>query len=221
MWDVSRRASAPASSSGCSRCSSRWTSRSSSRSSACRSRHSRSVRPSSTCSLARSRSRSSRRSTSGRSDAAVIGVVALPWAVAVFLAHLSTTEKIDLGTSLVDAAVGLAANALGLSYLAPAALARHTEPAPSRRRVLIGGAAIAAVAALGGLPLSRALPALGTRLGNLPSAARHLVQAATLAPADADIDALAGITPRVTANEDHYVVDTTLVKPRVDIATWR
>ena len=29
------------------------------------------------------------------------------------------------------------------------------------------------------------------------------------------------MTPRITANEDHYVVDTTLVKPRVDVAQWR
>ncbi|MDP9282044.1 MAG: molybdopterin-dependent oxidoreductase [Chloroflexota bacterium] len=156
-----------------------------------------------------------------RGDAAVIGAVAAPWIVAVILGQLFAGEKIDLGTSVVDAAVGLAANALGLSYLAPAALARDTEPMPSRRRVLLGGAAIAAVAALGGLPLSRTIAVAGSRLGNLPSAARHLVQAVTLTPPDSDIDALAGITPRITANDDHYTVDTTLVKPRVDIATWK
>jgi DMSO/TMAO reductase YedYZ molybdopterin-dependent catalytic subunit len=156
-----------------------------------------------------------------RGDASVLGAVAAPWIVAVVLGQLFAGEKIDLGTSVVDAAVGLAANALALSYLAPAALARETEPVPSRRRLLLGGAAVAAVAALGGLPLSRALPVAGARLGNLPSIARHLIQAVTLAPADPDVDALAGITPRVTANEDHYTVDTTLVKPRVDIATWR
>src|SRR3982074_2908327 len=92
---------------------------------------------------------------------------------------------------------------------------------PSRRGGLLGGAALAALAALGGLPLSRTLAVAGSRLGNLPSAARHLIPAVTLAPADTEIDALAGITPRVTANEDHYTVDTTLVKPRVDIATWK
>ena len=156
-----------------------------------------------------------------RSDAAVLGVVAAPWIIGVVLGQIFAADKIDLGTSVVDAAVGLAANALGLSYLAPAALARDAEAAPSRRRVLLGGAAVAAVAALGGLPLSRAIPVAGSRLGNLPSMARHLVQAVTLAPADPEIDALAGITPRITANEDHYTVDTTLVKPRVDIATWK
>ena len=156
-----------------------------------------------------------------RGDASVLAAVAAPWIIGVLLGQLFAGEKIDLGTSVVDAAVGLAANALAISYLAPAALARDAEAAPSRRRVLLGGAALAAVAALGGLPLSRTLAVAGSRLGNLPSAARHLIQSVTLAPADADLDALAGTTPRITANEDHYTVDTTLVKPRVDIATWK
>src|SRR5438309_7330692 len=156
-----------------------------------------------------------------RGDASVLGAVAAPWILGVILGQLFAGEKIDLGTSVVDAAIGLAANALAISYLAPAALARDAEAAPSRRRVLLGGAALAAVAALGGLPLSRTLAVAGSRLGNLPSAARHLIQSVTLAPADPDIDALAGITPRITANEDHYTVDTTLVKPRVLIDDWR
>src|SRR5712692_911093 len=144
-----------------------------------------------------------------RGDASVLAAVAAPWIIGVILGQL------------FDAAVGLAANALAVSYLAPAALARDAEAAPSRRRVLLGGAALAAVAALGGLPISRTLAVAGSRLGNLPSAARHLIQSVTLAPADPDIEALAGTTPRITANEDHYTVDTTLVKPRVDIATWK
>ena len=156
-----------------------------------------------------------------RSGTAVLAAVATPWAAAVLLAQLFAAEKIDLGTSVVDAGIGLVANALALAYLAPAALAQDAEPMPSRRRILLGGAALGAVAALGGLSLSRALPIAGTRLGNIPAQARRLVQAATLTPADAAIDALAGITPRVTSNEDHYTVDTTLVKPRVDVETWR
>jgi DMSO/TMAO reductase YedYZ molybdopterin-dependent catalytic subunit len=159
--------------------------------------------------------------SSQRSDRAVLGMIAAPWIVAVVLGQLFAAEKIDLATSLVDAAVGLATNALALSYLAPAALARDTEPVASRRRALIGGAAVAAVAALGGLTLTRAGPIAGARLGNLPAMARRLVQAVTLAPADPEIDATPGITPRITSNEDHYTVDTTLVKPRVDIATWK
>jgi DMSO/TMAO reductase YedYZ molybdopterin-dependent catalytic subunit len=159
--------------------------------------------------------------SSRRGGATVIGAVAVPWIAAVVLGQLFAAEKIDLGSSVVDAAVGLAANGLALAYLAPAALARDAQPSPSRRRVLLGGAAAAVVAALAGLPLSRALVGAGARLGDLPSVARHLVQAVTLAPPDPEIDALVGITPRITPNEEHYTVDTTLVKPRVDIATWR
>jgi DMSO/TMAO reductase YedYZ molybdopterin-dependent catalytic subunit len=159
--------------------------------------------------------------SSERSDRAVFAAVATPWTAAVLLAQLFAAEKIDLGTSLIDAGVGLVANAIALAYLAPAALAQDAEPMPSRRRILLSGAALGAVAALGGLSLSRALPIAGTRLGNIPAQARRLVQAAMLTPADPAIDALAGITPRVTSNEDHYTVDTTLVKPRVDIETWR
>src|SRR5687768_3065729 len=109
-----------------------------------------------------------------RSDPAVLGTIAAPWIVAVILGQLFAAEKIDLGTSLVDAAVGLAANALALSYLAPAALARETEPVSSRRRVLLGGAAVAAVAALGGLALTRAIPFVGSSLCNVPYIARRL-----------------------------------------------
>src|SRR5439155_1511158 len=113
-----------------------------------------------------------------------------------------------LDVAFLVSLVGLPFTPFALGYFAPAALARDAEAAPSRRRVLLGGAALAAVAALGGLPLSRTLAVAGSRLGNLPSTARHLIQSVTLAPANPDIDALAGITPRVTANEDHYTVDT-------------
>src|SRR5438874_895740 len=53
------------------------------------------------------------------------------------------------------------------------------------------------------------------------AAARRLRARAEIPPADPAIEALAGITPRITANEDHYVVDTTLVKPRVLVDEWR
>src|SRR5687767_6714428 len=95
--------------------------------------------------------------SSQRNDASVMGAVAAPWIVALVLGQLFAAEKIDLGTSLVDAAVGLVVHALALAYLGPAALAREAEPVPSRRRFLLGGAAVAAIAALGGLPLSQAL----------------------------------------------------------------
>ena len=156
-----------------------------------------------------------------RRGAAVVGAVAAPWVTAVVLGALVAGQRIDLGTSVVDAAVGLAVNALGLAYLAPASLDRSTAPAPDRRRVLLGGAGAAVLIALGGLPLSKALSSLGTQIGGVVSSARNLKEPATIPPADAVIDAVEGITPRITANEDHYTVDTTLVKPRVDVETWK
>jgi len=155
-----------------------------------------------------------------RRDSVVATVTAAPWVGAVVLGALVAGQRIDLGTSIVDAAIGLAVNALTLAFLAPASLERSTAPAPDRRRVLMGSAGAAVLIALGGLPLSRALSSLGTQNGGVVSAARHLKEPATIPPADPAIDAL-GITPRITANEDHYTVDTTLVKPRVDVETWK
>ena len=156
-----------------------------------------------------------------RRDRAVVALVAAPWVGAVALAQLFAPLRIDLATSVIDAGVGLATNALALSWLAPASLDRTPEPAPSRRRVLIGAAGIAALFAIGALPLSRVLANAGTRIGGVATQARRLVERASIPPADAAIDALPGITTRITPSEDHYTVDTTLVKPRVDIASWR
>jgi len=159
--------------------------------------------------------------TAGRRDGSVIAAVAAPWAIAVVLGQLFAPLRIDLVTSVIDACVGLATNAVALAYLAPASLDRDVAPAPARRRVLMSGAGLAALIAIGALPLSKVLSSAGSGLGNIPQAARKLAQRASIPAADAAIDAVVGITPRITANEDHYTVDTTLVKPRVDTATWK
>jgi DMSO/TMAO reductase YedYZ molybdopterin-dependent catalytic subunit len=156
-----------------------------------------------------------------RSDTAVIAVVAAPWAIAVALGALVAGQRIDLGTALTDAAVGVAVNALALAFLAPASLDRTSVPAPERRRVLIGGAGAAALVAFAGLPLSRTVASVGMQIGNVVQSARHLKERAAIPAADAAIDAIPGITARLTPTEAHYTVDTTLVKPRVDIATWK
>ena len=154
-------------------------------------------------------------------DRTVLAAVAAPWALAFALGQLFAAQRIDTGTSLIDSAVGLAANALALAFLAPSALDRDAAPAPGRRGVLVGGAAVAGLVALGGLPLSRTLASVGAKIGDVAQSARHLVERAEIPGADPAIDAVAGITPRITPTEDHYTVDTTLVKPRVDIARWK
>src|SRR5437867_7037297 len=77
----------------------------------------------------------------------------------------------------------------------------------------------AVVLGVGLLPWIAAVGAGG--LGNVTTVARRLRTRADIPAADPGVDALPGITPRITANEDHYVVDTTLVKPRVLIEEWR
>jgi DMSO/TMAO reductase YedYZ molybdopterin-dependent catalytic subunit len=154
-------------------------------------------------------------------DVAVAAAVAGPWVVAVALGQLFAPLRIDFATSLIDAAVGIMANSLALAFLAPASLSNDAAPAPERRRALLTGAGIAAAVAIGALPLSRVLAGAGRQIGGVAQAARTLTQHATIPPADATIDATVGATPRITANEDHYTVDTTLVKPRVDIAQWK
>ena len=155
-----------------------------------------------------------------RSNAAVIATVAAPWAIAVGLGAIVAGQRIDFGTSLIDGSAGVAVNALALAFLAPASLDRSAAPPPDRRRVLLGGAGVAVLAALAGLPLSRALASVGTQIGNVTQSARHLKEKASIPAADPAVDAISGVTARLTATEDHYTVDTTLVKPRVDIARW-
>ncbi len=156
-----------------------------------------------------------------RRSGPVLALVALPWTGALVLGQLFASAKIDLATSVIDGGVGLVVNALALAYLAPASLTRETVPMPDRRRGLGLLAALAGLAAIGALPLSRVFAGAGSRLGGVPMRARNLVQRAALASPDPALEPIAGLTPRITANADHYVIDTALVKPRVDVATWR
>jgi DMSO/TMAO reductase YedYZ molybdopterin-dependent catalytic subunit len=159
-----------------------------------------------------------------RRTTVVLGVGLLPWVAAFVLARVFSPLRIEPVTSLIDAAVGAAVFLGALAYILPSALDRSTETGPAspgRRRALLGTAAVAAAIAIVSLPLSRIAAVGSGGLGNITSAARRLRTRADIPPADPAIDALPGITPRITANEDHYVVDTTLVKPRVLIDEWR
>lgn len=156
-----------------------------------------------------------------RGDRAVLVTAAAPWVVAVVLAQVFAPLRIDLATSVMDAAAGLATNAIVLAYLVPASLARERGASPDRRRILLWGAAGATVAAIAALPLSRVFAGVGPKVGDAPLTPRGLVRRAAVPTPDPAVDAIAGITPRITPNDRHYTVDTTLVKPRVDVATWK
>jgi DMSO/TMAO reductase YedYZ molybdopterin-dependent catalytic subunit len=155
-----------------------------------------------------------------RRDRVVLATVAAPWAIAVALGQLFAPLRIDFATSVIDAGVGIAASAIALAFLTPASFDR-AAPAPVRRRVLLSGAGVAALVAIGALPLSRILSSAGGQIGNIPQTARRLAQRPAIPAGDPSLDAITGVTPRITANEDHYTVDTTLVKPRVDAAAWK
>jgi DMSO/TMAO reductase YedYZ molybdopterin-dependent catalytic subunit len=161
---------------------------------------------------------------SRRRTAVVLGVALLPWVAAFGLARIFAPQRIEPVTSLIDAAVGAAVFLAALAFILPSALDRSAdaEPAsPGRRRALLGTAAIAAAIAIVSLPLSR-VAAIGTGgLGGVAMAARRLRTRVDIPAPDPAVDALPGITPRITANADHYTVDTTLVKPRVLIDEWR
>jgi DMSO/TMAO reductase YedYZ molybdopterin-dependent catalytic subunit len=159
-----------------------------------------------------------------RRTSAVLGVGLLPWVAAFVLARVFSPQRIEPVTSLIDAAVGAAVFLVALAFILPSAEQRSADmkPAsPGRRRALLGAAAIAAAVAILSLPLSRIAAVGAGGLGNVVMAARRLRTRAEIAPADPAVDALPGITPRITANEDHYTVDTTLVKPRVLLDEWR
>jgi DMSO/TMAO reductase YedYZ molybdopterin-dependent catalytic subunit len=161
---------------------------------------------------------------SRRRTAVVLGVGLLPWVAAFGLARIFAPQRIEPVTSLIDAAVGAAVFLAALAFILPSALDRSAElePAsPGRRRALLSTAAIAAAVAIVSLPLSR-VAAIGTGgLGGVAMAARRLRTRVDIPAPDPAVDGLPGITPRITANADHYTVDTTLVKPRVLIDEWR
>jgi len=161
---------------------------------------------------------------SRRRTVAVVGVGLLPWVAAFVFARIFSPQRIEPVTSLIDAAVGAAVFLAALAFILPSALDRpaDNEPAsPGRRRALLGTAAVAAGIAIVSLPLSRIAAVGSGGLGDVAMAARRLRTRADIPAPDPAVDALAGITPRITANENHYVVDTTLVKPRVLLDEWR
>src|SRR5438445_1781844 len=159
---------------------------------------------------------------SRRRDSAVIALGLLPWVAAYGLARIFSPERIEPTTSLIDAAAGAATFLVALAFILPSATARdEIASSPTRRRALLGFAGLAAIVALAALPVSRIAGFGASALGNAPTTARRLRSRVEIPAADPAVDALPGITPRITANEDHYVVDTTLVKPRVDVAQWR
>ena len=157
-------------------------------------------------------------------DRTVLLVAALPWVGSVVLGQLFAPGVVDLYSVLVTSAAGALTYFAALQLLASVATyqpERSTaERSPSRRRVLYGAAAVSAIVALGSLGGGAAVRGLAKRAEGIPFIARRLRTKATPPAPLATFESLQDLTPRVTDNADHYVVDTTLIKPSVDATKW-
>ncbi|MBU6424280.1 MAG: molybdopterin-dependent oxidoreductase [Chloroflexi bacterium] len=150
---------------------------------------------------------------------AVVGLGALPWVVTVASAQVLAGKKVDLGADLFACAVGAAAFYAALAFLLAAE--RVATPATlARRRFLIGAVAAAGIVALGSTALGSTLRA-ADRVRSVALAIRHLRSKESVPPADPSFASIAHLTPRITSNADHYEVDEEIIKPLVDIATWK
>jgi len=159
-----------------------------------------------------------------RRDRTVLAIGALPWAASVVLGQLFAPGVVDLSSVLLTSSVGAVAYFVALQLLAGVATyqpARSTaERSPSRRRVLYGAAAISGLVALASLAGGSAFRALGKGAEGIPLVVRRLRTKVSPPAALPAFESIQTLTPRITANADHYTVDTTLIKPSVEIAKW-
>jgi DMSO/TMAO reductase YedYZ molybdopterin-dependent catalytic subunit len=170
---------------------------------------------------------------------ALLGMAAVRWSMTVaiagfigfavlgFIAALASPAASPT-TAIIVALVGAVVGIQALSFLLGAGgLATSpsgaTTPNWSRRGFLIraGGVAIASTVAgvAGRRLLDGSLFGSPQTAGGTPVALPAPVQVATL-PGGAEI-AQDGITPLVVPNEDFYRIDTSLIPPSVDAASWR
>src|SRR5579859_1686843 len=152
--------------------------------------------------------------------AAVVALGALPWILTVVSAQLLAGAKIDLGGDVLASAAGAAAFFGGLAFLLTAERVA-TPAAAGRRRVLMGAVAVAGVIALGSTALGSTLRAARGQVSSVALAVRNLRSREPVPDADPAFASIERLTPRVTSAADFYVVDTALMKPRLDAATWK
>jgi DMSO/TMAO reductase YedYZ molybdopterin-dependent catalytic subunit len=132
-------------------------------------------------------------------------------------------------TAMIVALVAWVAGIQTMSFLLRTAGAGRTPtggpvavvmPDWSRRGFLIQAGAIAVASAAAGLVGRRLLDGGVSTVGPTPATALpNPVQVATI-PAGADLQQ-AGVTPLVMPNERFYRIDTALITPSVDLASWK
>jgi DMSO/TMAO reductase YedYZ molybdopterin-dependent catalytic subunit len=153
-----------------------------------------------------------RRRTAGLVAFAVVGALG-----AAAVLSRPGARPLDVVPTLIGTLVGLWALT---TLLALGARAQESRDGFDRRRLLLGGAGIAAVAAT--------TAAIGQGLGGRASAVAQAradvtvppVPTPVVVPPAASLD-VPGITPYVVPNRDFYRIDTALVVPQMDTRGWR
>ena len=153
-----------------------------------------------------------RRRTAGLVAFAVVGALG-----AAAVLSRPGARPLDVLPTLVGTLVGLWALT---TLLALGARAEESRDGFDRRRLLLSGAGIAAVAAT--------TAAIGQGLGGRASAVAQAradvtvppVPTPVVVPPAASLD-VPGITPYVVPNRDFYRIDTALVVPQMDTRGWR
>jgi DMSO/TMAO reductase YedYZ molybdopterin-dependent catalytic subunit len=153
-----------------------------------------------------------RRRTAGLVAFAVVGALG-----AAAVLSRPGARPLDVVPTLVGTLVGLWALT---TLLALGARAQESRNGFDRRRLLLGGAGIAAVAAT--------TAAIGQGLGGRASAVAQARADVTVPPVPTPVVVppaaslhVPGITPYVVPNRDFYRIDTALVVPQMDTRGWR
>jgi len=153
-----------------------------------------------------------------RPDAARAGVIGLVGiAVVAALWAQRASPILALGAGVVTALTGIAA----LDRLVPRAAGPADGRAYPGRRRFLAAASLAGIAGLLAGGLGRSL--LAGRAAAQDEAAITIpppIEPADPLPAGAALD-VPGITPLVVPNDRFYRIDTALIVPSVDLATWR
>ena len=150
-----------------------------------------------------------------RHTAAVVVFAVLGAVGALAVASRPGAGTFDVLPTLIGSAAGIWA----LSFLWAPGAKGAAGITFDRRRFLVGGAGVAAAAAttaaIGQSLGERASQSAQSRSAiKLPKAVNRVV-----APSGAQLD-VEGITPYIMPNEDFYRIDTALVVPQLDTASW-
>lgn len=144
-----------------------------------------------------------------------------PWLAAVVLGQLFAGQLLDPAATLFDASVGALAFFGALFYLTSSEKVMDPASAAGRRRVLVGGASAAALLTLLSLGLGSALRAVRPAAELIRLTPARLLSRASVPAGQPEFERIARLTPRLTPAGRHYVVDTALIDPRVEVAGWR